>query len=111
MDSSVASIHIMITKRSEKTAKKRLNQLPLVQNGKKYDRRELIPMRTMNPVIEEINLVGTIADMKQLQYQNMLLLHALVELLDEKGMISKKELTNKARLLDEVSARLNRPIT
>lgn len=50
--------------------------------------------------LDEVNIIGQIADLK-IEYEKInLLLISLIELLDEKGIISKQELSDKAAELD-----------
>ncbi|MBP2651829.1 MAG: hypothetical protein H6Q74_2654 [Firmicutes bacterium] len=55
----------------------------------------------MNPSLLEI--AGHIADMKDVDYKNTLAVAVILELLMEKGLISKEEFTAKAIVLDELS--------
>ncbi len=68
--------------------------------------------RPLTPM-QEVNLIAKVADLREAQYENMLIIHALVELLTEKGVLTREELTGKARQLhtqlhDEVKQRLLR---
>lgn len=49
---------------------------------------------------ETINLFATIGDMKDVAYKNTLGLTALIDLLIEKGVITKEELADRAQRLD-----------
>lgn len=49
---------------------------------------------------ETIKLFATIGDMKDVAYKNTLGLTALIDLLVEKGIITKAELAARAQLLD-----------
>lgn len=66
-------------------------------------------MNRFKTAIDEINLVSKLADMKELQYQNMLLLHALIETLVDQKLLCKKELTSKVRWLDDITVDTSRP--
>lgn len=66
-------------------------------------------MNRFNTAIDEIDLVSKLADMKELQYQNMLLLHALIETLVDQKLLCKKELTSKVRWLDDITVDTSRP--
>lgn len=50
---------------------------------------------------DKINLYAHLSDLKEVDYRNALGLTALIELLIEKGVISKSELASKAQALDE----------
>jgi hypothetical protein len=53
--------------------------------------------------IEEVNLIGKLADLKESHYLQSLLLSSLIEVLIDKGIITAQELTNKAQELDHAS--------
>lgn len=50
-----------------------------------------------------IDLYATLADMKDVDYKNMLAITALIDLLVEKGIITRSELSERAQRLDAVS--------
>ncbi|WP_040951030.1 hypothetical protein [Gorillibacterium massiliense] len=54
----------------------------------------------MTPM-DEVNLVASIADLKEFQYQNALMISAIVELLLAKGIISAEEIAERVRRLEE----------
>lgn len=56
----------------------------------------------LNPV-EQINLIGKLADLKEQHYNNTLMIAAIVELLVEKGLINAPELHSKLEQLDASS--------
>lgn len=49
---------------------------------------------------EHINLVAALADMKEVDYKNSLAVTALIELLIEKGLITRQEMVARAQMLD-----------
>lgn len=49
---------------------------------------------------ERINLYATLADMKEVDYKNSLAVSALIELLIEKGLITRQEMIARAQMLD-----------
>lgn len=49
---------------------------------------------------ETINLYASLADMKDVMYKNTLGLTALIDLLVEKGVITKEEIAARAQKLD-----------
>lgn len=51
-------------------------------------------------LLTEVDLVSQIADLKEVDYKNTLLITALVELLEEKGVLSRNDVVNKAQGLD-----------
>lgn len=53
--------------------------------------------------IEEVNLIGKLADLKESHYLQSLLLSSLIDVLIDKGIITAQELTNKAQALDHAS--------
>jgi hypothetical protein len=70
------------------------------------------PMNRMTSHFQEINMIGKLADMKESNYKNTLLLTALVELLIDKGLLTRKEVLSKARnlesdLLNDLSKQIN----
>lgn len=58
--------------------------------------------------MDEVNLIAKLADVKQSHYETTLLLHALLELLEEKQLIRKSEVVAKARQLDASASHPNR---
>jgi hypothetical protein len=50
--------------------------------------------------LDEVNMIGKLADLKSEHYNNTLILSALVELLIEKKVITQEELTSKAEEMD-----------
>ncbi|CRF28639.1 Uncharacterised protein [Mycobacterium tuberculosis] len=50
--------------------------------------------------LEEIALIGKLADLKENHYRNSLLLSAIIELLMEKGLLSAEEISAKAQALE-----------
>jgi len=50
--------------------------------------------------MNDINLVGQIADLKENNYKNTLVISALIEVLIEKGVFTRKELIKKIEQLD-----------
>ncbi|UFJ40414.1 hypothetical protein LOK74_20650 [Brevibacillus humidisoli] len=57
-------------------------------------------MKRYSP-LQEINLAAKLADLRDADYHNTLLLDALIELLIEKNVLSHEELHAKARHLDQ----------
>lgn len=49
----------------------------------------------------EVDLIAQLADLKEVDYKNTLVLTALVELLTEKGWITRGEVIQRAKRLDE----------
>ncbi len=66
-------------------------------------------MTTRRSVMEEVNLIAKIADLQETDYQNTLILHAMIELLIQKGLITKDELVTQARSIDEQLTRQTQP--
>lgn len=58
--------------------------------------------------LQDINLTAKVADLQELHYQNTLLLHAIIELLTEKGHLTSEELITKAQSID---AEMNRQLS
>ncbi|MGE5702949.1 MAG: hypothetical protein ACM32O_10495 [Clostridia bacterium] len=55
--------------------------------------------RPISPT-QEVNLLAKLADLQETDYQNMVLLHSLIEILIEKGVLTKEDLLAKARHID-----------
>jgi hypothetical protein len=50
--------------------------------------------------MRDIDIIGQIADLKDVDYRNTLAIASLIELLIEKGLFTRQEFTRKARELD-----------
>lgn len=57
-------------------------------------------MRPSPFTMEQIDLIGKLADLKDQHYRNTLVLTAVLELLTEKGLLSEQEIRAKASELD-----------
>lgn len=57
-------------------------------------------MNRLNGLPAEVDMIAQLADLKEVDYKNTLVLTALVELLVEKGILTRKEVLQKARQLD-----------
>ena len=57
---------------------------------------------TTSPM-EQVNLIGKLADLKEQHYQNTLALTSLLELLMEKGIITRQEIQATAARLDALT--------
>ncbi|MGZ4031991.1 MAG: hypothetical protein ACXVDJ_06740 [Tumebacillaceae bacterium] len=57
-------------------------------------------MNRLNGLPAEVDLIAQLADLKEVDYKNTLVLTALVELLVVKGILDRKEVIQKARQLD-----------
>lgn len=55
--------------------------------------------------LDEINVIGKLADLKEEHYRNLLVLSGIVELLIEKGILSEQELQSKLSDLDMIQLR------
>lgn len=55
---------------------------------------------------DDVNIIAQISDLKEVDYKNTLVITALVELLIEKGILSRQEILQKAKQL-EVDMTLN----
>jgi hypothetical protein len=49
---------------------------------------------------QEVNLIAKLADLKESHYKNTLIITAIVELLAEKGILSRSEILAKAEKLE-----------
>lgn len=48
-----------------------------------------------------VEIVGQIADLKEIDYRNTLASAVLIELLTDKGIITRQEFARKARILEQ----------
>jgi hypothetical protein len=53
--------------------------------------------------LEQVDLIGKLADMKEQHYRQTVLISALLELLIEKGQLTHNELENKLVQLDAIN--------
>ncbi|CDF59291.1 hypothetical protein [Thermobrachium celere] len=53
--------------------------------------------------MSEIDVLSQIANLKELDYKNTLMIVGLIELLIEKGLISKSQLIKKINSLDTIA--------
>lgn len=51
-------------------------------------------------IMNTIDVFGEIADLKEIDYKNTLAIVSIIELLIEKKIITRKDLTKKAQFLD-----------
>jgi|HigsolmetaAR203D_1030402.scaffolds.fasta_scaffold57791_2 hypothetical protein len=59
-------------------------------------------MNRLHSPMMEVNMVAKLADLKAEHYRNTLLLTAMMDLMIEKGLISREELEKKMADLDRV---------
>lgn len=52
-------------------------------------------------LVEEVKQGAFIADLKEATYHNALLMAALIDLLVEKGVVTRKEVSETANMLDQ----------
>jgi hypothetical protein len=57
--------------------------------------------------MSEVDVLYQIANLKEIDYKNTLVLSSIVELLIEKQVITRKELLDKAAQLDNIAATNN----
>lgn len=50
--------------------------------------------------MKEVNLIAKLADLQEVDYQNTLVLHAMIEVMVAKGLFTRDELTSKMHELD-----------
>lgn len=58
-------------------------------------------MKTPFSPLQEVNLAAKLADLQEISYQNMIAIQAIVELLEQKGLLTREELAGKTYQLDE----------
>ncbi|MFV9510333.1 hypothetical protein [Tepidibacillus sp. LV47] len=61
----------------------------------------------VNKIVPEVDLIAKLADLKEVDYKNTLVLTALIELLVEKGLITRKEVIEKEEQLEADFSFLN----
>lgn len=66
-------------------------------------------MNRIHSHLDQVNWIGKLADLKEDHYEQTLLLHALIDLLVDKHIISVDELKDKASQLNEASFDLHHP--
>ncbi|RNB83404.1 hypothetical protein EDM56_22330 [Brevibacillus fluminis] len=49
---------------------------------------------------QEVNVLAKLADLQETEYHNTVLLHGIIELLIQKGVLTREELLAKARQID-----------
>ena len=57
-------------------------------------------MKNLQGLPQHVDIIAQIGDLKEIDYTNMLVLSALIELLIEKKWITRQEVLNKANLLE-----------
>ncbi|MFD2615297.1 hypothetical protein [Paenibacillus gansuensis] len=57
-------------------------------------------MNRVHSHLREVDMIGKLADLKTFQAHQSLLLHALIDLLNEKGIVTKEEIAARAEQLD-----------
>jgi hypothetical protein len=57
-------------------------------------------MNRITTHLQEVDMIGKLADMKEANYKNTLILTALIELLIDKGIMTRKEILTKANSLE-----------
>ena len=50
--------------------------------------------------LKELHLYAKLADLQEVDYHNTLVLHAVIEILIDKGLLTRDELTQKVQELD-----------
>lgn len=66
-------------------------------------------MNRLNGLPTEVDVIAQLADLKEVDYKNTLVLTALVELLVEKGILQRKDVIQKSRQLEvDLSIELDR---
>ncbi len=48
----------------------------------------------------EVDIIAKLADLREVDYHNTLVLHSIIEILIEKGVLTREEILAKARQLD-----------
>jgi hypothetical protein len=66
-------------------------------------------MNRIQSHLEQVDLIGKVADLKDQHYRNTLALNAILELFIEKGLLTHAEIEAKAAALDALSPLLIHP--
>lgn len=61
--------------------------------------RLIVVSKPFSP-FQEVNVLAKLADLQETDYQNTILLHGLIEILIQKGVLTREELFGKARQID-----------
>lgn len=59
-------------------------------------------MNRISASMQELNLIGKLADLKEEHYRNTLLVTALMDLLIEKGLLDRSELETRMNEIDRI---------
>lgn len=59
-------------------------------------------MNRIRTHMEDVNMIGKLADLKEEHYRNTLLVTALMDLLIEKGLLTRDEIEAKMLALDRI---------
>lgn len=54
--------------------------------------------------MNDLDIIGQIADLKDIDYKNTLAIVSIIELLIEKNIITRTDITKKAQFLDSLTA-------
>jgi len=57
-------------------------------------------LNKLSSMPKDVDLIAQIADLKEIDYKNLLVLTTLVELLIEKGILTRQEILNKTYKLE-----------
>lgn len=57
--------------------------------------------------MSEVDILYQISNLKEIDYKNLLMLSSLIELLISKNIISREELLNKIKKLDNITSQTN----
>lgn len=60
-------------------------------------------MNRIHQALQEVDIIGKLADLKDQHYRNTLLLSAIVELLVEKNLLTTDDLDRKIKQLDQLA--------
>ena len=66
-------------------------------------------MRQSPYLMDQIDMIAKLADLKDQVYRNTLALTAVLDLLTEKGILTEQEIRSKASQLDELTLREANP--
>jgi hypothetical protein len=69
--------------------------------GNTLNRIEPKPITTGGTLMTKLDMVGQIADLKEIDYKNTLAITSIIELLIEKGILDSSEVAAKAQYLED----------
>ncbi|ERM16858.1 hypothetical protein [Brevibacillus laterosporus] len=63
-------------------------------------RKDVLHMKQPFSPLDQLDILAKLSDLRNVDYHNTLVLHAIIELLTEKGLLNHEEVTAKVQQLD-----------